>query len=131
MKRWMFSICLIQNRFVLLSGGYKGYSTYDSARAEVWMFDIKTGKWLTSPRIPNLQVARYSHSSCATESAAFVYGGTAASRIGECSDEKINTIECLPLAVSIGTDSFLVATEWKSLNIDKIAGRINSLMVAV
>lgn len=81
--------------------------------------------------MPNLQVARYSHSSCATESAVFVYGGTAASRRDLCSDEKINTIECLPLIVSIGTDSFLLATEWNCLNIDKIEGRVNSLMLAV
>lgn len=69
-----FSISLIKNRFILLTGG--SYSQgVEQCSENAFLFDTKIGTWVSERTHPCLQQARSFHSSCANSFFAFVFGG--------------------------------------------------------
>lgn len=84
--RYKFALCVIKDRFIILSGGV---DAYDLVCSQVFKFDTKTEQWVTSPAQACLKTARQAHASCATESAAFVYGGN------DQNDRALGTMELL------------------------------------
>ena len=98
--REYFALCLIKSRYLMLSGGMD----QSGKRCDnVWLFDTATGEWVTSSAYPNLKTARSSHSSCASESKAFVYGGVG-----------VDTIEYLPLEEKRDWRGRVKQPEWTS-----------------
>ena len=66
------ALCVIRDRFLLLTGGY--YQSLDRSK-KVLLFDTHTEQWVSEPSMPEMITARSYHSNCATDYAAFVYGG--------------------------------------------------------
>ena len=66
----MFATCVVKEKFVLVTGGKLDYNT--EATAIVNLLDVTAKKWY---KLPNLEQGRSYHSSCATDDAAYVFGG--------------------------------------------------------
>ena len=63
-----FALANCLNRAVFLSGGYSG----DFSK-KVFAFDVAAGRWLSG--VPDLNRARYMHSSCALNHKVYVLCG--------------------------------------------------------
>ena len=59
-----FALCLIEDRYLLLTGG-KDENFFCSN--ETFLFDLESGQWLVEPSQPNIVEARSEHASCATD----------------------------------------------------------------
>ena len=71
--KYDFALCVLKNRYVVLSGGNDLHMTLYSKKC--YLFDTVRGVFLASTRPPDLGQGRSRHASCATEKAIFVYGG--------------------------------------------------------
>ena len=73
-RLYRFSICLIDERYVLLTGG-SNRQLGGTRSSLCFKYDTLTDQWVNSPAQPSLNQARSFHGSCATSFAAFVFCG--------------------------------------------------------
>lgn len=117
--RELFAVCVIKNRYVLLSGGFDLHSNTCS---DVYVFDTQIEEWISEPQQPNLKNARAEHSSCATEESVLVYGGW------NKDNEPLNSIEFMSLLSHHNFWGNEVAPHWISVDLRHISARIDPLM---
>ena len=107
---------------MLLSGGN---DENNETCAEVFLFDTQISDWVVSPAQPSLVTARYHHASCATESAAFVYGGA------DQDQEYLDQMEYQRLDEKHDWLGRKKMPQWTSFTIKNFVARNGSLMTAV
>ena len=117
-----FALCLIKSRYLMLSGGIKQEITKCS---EVWLFDTESGEWMASSTYPDLKTARYYHSSCASQSAAFVYGGF------DVRINFLNDVEYLRLEEQRDWFGQVKQPEWKSFALKELKARSSAVMATI
>ena len=111
-----FSVCVQKDKYVLLTGGDPGPSGF------AFLFDCELGHWIEQP---SLVQPRSRHSSTATETATYVYGG----RDGE--GEFLNTFERLAFAEETDWEGNKEAREWTSFTVAGLSPRREPLMVHI
>ena len=70
--RYFFSLAVVKNRYIMLSGGK---NQTDVLSSHIYIFDTMEKRWLNRDLIPKLGTARYTHSSCATSASGFFFQG--------------------------------------------------------
>ena len=117
-----FSLTAIRDRQVLMTGGSNQDGLIPSSK--VFLLNSRSGKWVTEPRQPSLNVARYWHASCATTSAVFVFGGCDA----DCKD--LDILERLSLRAERERSGRFKQPCWVQFNLPNLVPLSSPLMVA-
>ena len=91
----------------------------------VFLLDVKKKKWLQAPSPSQLTQPRIGHSSCATKTSAFVFGG-------QCSDRSYsNTFEQLSWSESERGEGGIALQLWTLTEIPGFIPRLEPLMFAI
>lgn len=118
-----YSLCAINGRYALSAGGSN--DTKRRAKQIVILLDTQTGSWSIRDALPGLNQARFSHSSCATSSAVFVYGGR------DFRDDYKDTVERLALKDIFDDTGEAKPPQWELFKISNFLPGESPLMVAL